>query len=84
MSILVIIITFLISIFGFSQILGSLIYKIFKEKQYKYFITIIIWAILLFAFYLIINLWFKEYFNYYLGASIVGAIVSFFAVRKDS
>ena len=83
MGILIIIVTFLISIFSFSQIFGCLIYKIFKGKQFKYLITIITWILILFGYYLIITKWFNNYFNYYLYSTIIGTIISLFNIRNE-
>ncbi len=83
MGFLISIITIALSIFAFSQIFGCLFYKILKQKEFIYVITILIYGIILAGYYLVIKFWFNSYFNYYLYPTIFCFIISFFNVKED-
>lgn len=80
---LIIFITLLLSIFGFSQFYGSVIYGILKGKIIPYIWSLIIWFGILFGYYLIIINFFQNYFNYYLYPTVIGAILAIISIKKD-
>lgn len=69
------IITFIVSIFGGCQIIGSIRARHTRPIRLTAF-TIILWLILLIAFSVIIHLWFYEFKTAYYIATVIGFILS--------
>lgn len=83
MGILVMIFTFIISVFGFSQVIGSIIYKVLMQKRFEFILTIIIWLGILYGYYLIIINNFNNYFSFYKVATIIAVIVTFLTITNE-
>ena len=75
--------TFIVSSFAFSQIFGSIIYKMIKQKRFEHILTIIIWAAVLYGYYLIIINNFSDYIAFYKFSTIVAAGIAFFTIRDE-
>lgn len=82
MGFIVMILTFLISIFAFSNIFGSIIYKVIKEKRIEYLITVIIWILILYGYYRFNVNVFSNYLNFYKISTIVSAILSLLSLQN--
>ena len=78
---LVAIITFVITQFAATQVIGVIIYKL-PKKQYNTIIGLIIWILVLVGYYFIITKWFNNYFNVYLWVSIIGLIISIINLKN--
>ena len=83
MGILVMFLTFVVSSFAFSQIFGSIIYKLIMQKRFEHIITIIIWVAVLYGYYLIIVNNFNSYFSFYKFSTIIAAGITFFTIRDE-
>lgn len=78
---LVSLITFIVTQFSVSQIIGILFYML-PQKKYNTIIGLIIWTALLIALYYGITAWFDNYFNVYLWVSIIASVISLFNIRN--
>ncbi len=72
---IIVILTYLISITGLSQIIGIIKYKLLS-KQFNYIFSIIIWLGILIGYYFIILRFFYKYFYVYLTVTIISFILS--------
>lgn len=71
---IVVFVTFILTQFAGTQIVGILFIKI-PEKDYKTVIGLLLWSGILYLYYLAIVNWFNTYFNVYLWATIISAII---------
>lgn len=78
---LVSLITFIVTQFAVSQIIGILFYML-PQKKYNTIIGLIIWTALLIVLYYGITAWFDNYFNVYLWVSIIASVISLFNIRN--
>ena len=76
---LVSLITFIVTQFAVSQIIGILFYML-SQRKYNTIIGLIIWTVLLIALYYGITTWFNNYFNVYLWTSIIASVMSLFNI----
>lgn len=76
---LVSLITFIVTQFAVSQIIGILFYML-PQRKYNTIIGLIIWTVLLIALYYEITTWFNNYFNVYLWTSIIASVISLFNI----
>lgn len=76
---LVSLITFIVTQFAVSQIVGILFYML-PQRKYNTVIGLIIWTVLLIALYYVITTWFNKYFNVYLWTSIIASVISLFNI----
>lgn len=83
MRIIISIITLVLSTFGFSQVFGCLIFKLFKKRQFQFIISIILWGLILIGYYFVIKIWFNSYFNYYLYPTIIGAFLALLNIKEE-
>lgn len=83
MGILVMVLTFIVSSFAFSQIFGSIIYKLIRQKKIEHIITIIIWIAVLYGYYLIVINNFDNYLSFYKFSTIVAAGIAFFTIKDE-
>jgi len=70
---LIAVITFIITQFGGTQIIGVLLFKL-PKKEYNTLIALIFWCVILVGYYFVINTWFNDYFNVYLWTTIISLI----------
>lgn len=83
MGLLVIILTLFLSVFAFSQIFGSIIYKIIKEQRMQYWLTVLIWGLILYGYYILNVNYFSEYLNVYTVITIVSAVLSLLFLKNE-
>lgn len=76
---LVSLITFIVTQFAVSQIIGILFYML-PQRKYNTIIGLIIWTVLLIALYYGMTTWFNNYFNVYLWTSIIASVMSLFNI----
>lgn len=77
---IIVLITLIISIFAFTQIIGIILFKLPKGKT-MYLFGLLVWAIILIIYYLCIKQWFDNYFDVYFIASIIGLIICIFRIK---
>lgn len=83
MGLLVIILTLFLSVFAFSQIFGSIIYNIIKEQRMQYWLTVLIWGLILYGYYILNVNCFSEYLNVYTVITIVSAVLSLLFLKNE-
>lgn len=74
-------ITFIIMIFSFSQIIGILMIKL-PQKQYNCIAGLIVWVIINFIYYYIIYNYFKSYLTLCIIITILAIITVFFNIKN--
>ena len=79
---LVIFITLVLTVLGASQIMCSIVFRIFRG-QIKFLITIIIWALILYSYYYLIAHCFEKYFTCYLYTTIIASILCLFFLQDE-
>lgn len=78
---LIILITFILTTTGFTQIIGIVFYLI-PRKQYNMIFGLVLWILILSGLYFAIFNWFNEYFNTYIVVSIISIIISILNAKK--
>lgn len=79
--ILIVLLTFIISQFAMSQIVGIIFFKL-PKKEFSCLIGLIIWLFILYIIYLIITKWFDVYYYVYLITSIISFVIVLFNIKN--
>lgn len=78
---LVTMVTFFISQFAMSQVIGIILFKL-PKKEFECLIGLFIWMAVLIGLYFAITKWFNIYFNVYLVVSILSFIIVLFNIKN--
>lgn len=79
--VLIAIITFIITTFALTQIIGIILFKLSK-KEFNNLVGLLIWIGILIGLFLIINNWFNSYLNVYIVVSIISFIVCLLNIKN--
>ena len=79
--IIISLITFILTQFAGTQIIGIIFIKI-PKKDYKTIIGLLLWSGILYLYYLAITTWFNAYFQVYLWCSIIALVISLLNLKN--
>lgn len=78
---IVAIVTFVITQFAGTQIIGIIFIKL-PQKDYKTIVGLVLWVGILYLYYLAITNWFDKYFQVYLWCTIISLIICLVNLKK--
>lgn len=82
MFIVVALLTLIISSFAFSQIIGTILFKI-PKGQYIFIISIGVWGAILFGYYLLASNLFANYISTYYWCTGIAFILSLLTIKSN-